>query len=119
MNQKWPPISIFFNREKALLRSIKIGLLSTISPTSSFFPSPSVLNSTALLTLAGEYPVLPMTCWLEILSNKSSHRFPLHVIDGGVRMGYMDAVSVFVCVFVLCVFCYVCVFFFVLVMCVC
>ena len=60
---KWGPISLQFNQSKAL---------SLLDKDRSF---------------------LPKTCWLEILTNVSSHRVPLHIIDGSLSISFMDAVK--------------------------
>jgi hypothetical protein len=36
---------------------------------------------------------LPKTCWLEVISNISSHRVPLYVLDGKIDVEMVDSVS--------------------------
>lgn len=59
--QKWPPITINFNVDVT---------------TRAIQRSPDLL---------------PFTCWLELWTNVSSHRIPLHIIDGSIKLSYMDA----------------------------
>ena len=77
---KWPAISITFHREIALTRAT-LAEQSTQTSLSAIRPQ----------GVWGRQ-IYPQTCWLEIWSNKSTHRFPLHIIDGGVRLAYADAV---------------------------
>lgn len=79
---QWPPISVTFrgklpgNKSKSGEFTTEVGAL----PPASSQHTPDGT------------PFVPFTCWLEIFSNKSSHRFPLYVVDGGVRLSFMDAV---------------------------
>lgn len=84
-SQQWPPITVTFNRKLAASRS-ESGILSYSS-------TPAVQGMAR--HIPSTHPYGPFTCWLEVLSNKSSHRFPLHVVDGDVNLSYMDAVSFF------------------------
>ena len=59
---KWPPIMIYFN----LTRAQQLA--------------------------ESEEKYLPKTCWAEILTNVSSHRVPLHIVDGALLLSFMDAV---------------------------
>ena len=83
-SQHWPPITVTFNRKLAASRS-ESGILS-------YSAVPTVPGMSRHLPGAHQYG--PFTCWLEVFSNKSSHRFPLHVIDGEVNLSFMDAVSI-------------------------
>ncbi len=62
---KWDPVSVGFNG----------GLVAEYAAMSPDF--------------------LPKTCWLEVLTNISSHRIPLHVMDGALDLQFMDAVRAF------------------------
>jgi hypothetical protein len=39
--------------------------------------------------------LLPFTCWLELWTNVSSHRIPLHIISGLLDLSVLNAVSQF------------------------
>jgi hypothetical protein len=68
--QQWPPIQIIFNQRLAYSR-----LKSFIDSGGS------------------QFSFLPYTCWLELTSDRSTHRFPLYVIDGLIQISYVDVVS--------------------------
>ena len=85
---KWPAISITFHREIALTRAT-LAEQSTQTSLSAIRPQ----------GVWGRQ-IYPQTCWLEIWSNKSTHRFPLHIIDGGVRLAYADAVRALIVHFI-------------------
>ena len=36
---------------------------------------------------------LPLTCFLEVVTNISTHKVPLHIIDGSIRLSNINAVS--------------------------
>lgn len=67
--QHWPLIQIIFNQKLAYSRQ------------KSHMDSGSKL------------PFLPYTCFLELTSDRSTHQFPLYVIDGLIQVSHIDAVS--------------------------
>ena len=42
---------------------------------------------------AADSSLLPFTCWLELWTNVSSHRIPLHIISGLLDLSVLNAVS--------------------------
>jgi Transmembrane protein 131-like N-terminal len=79
---QWPPISVTFRGK----------LPSNKTKSGEFTSEVGALPPASSQHTPDGTPFVPFTCWLEIFSNKSSHRFPLYVVDGGVRLSFMDAV---------------------------
>ena len=88
-NHRWPPITVTFNK-KIAARQSRMGMW-----TSRDDPHASSQHTTDGAPLIPHTPstFIPYTCWLDVHSNKSSHRLPLYIIDGTVRLTYMNAVS--------------------------
>lgn len=113
--QNWPPIIVTFHEDVAMAVNLRTDSFSTYMSTSSTRNSNSNKNSDSTTPTtsagmgvdAGAVPpfntflpskviksnFLPATCWLEIHSNKSTHRIPMYVVDGRVRLTSMSAVS--------------------------
>lgn len=83
-NHRWPPITVTFHK-KIAARQSRMGTLGGDSPAPSQ-PSDGPPHTPRAF--------VPYTCWLDVHSNKSSHRLPLYIIDGTVRLSYMNAVRI-------------------------
>ena len=90
--QNWPAVIITFHQDIAMAGKLK----------TNAFPKNSVntgIGATSTSPVGGASPLLsqnslftPAICWLEIHSNKSTHRIPMYVVDGRVRMTSINAV---------------------------
>ena len=69
------------------------GLGSSAASLSKWPPIMIYFNLTRAHQLAdSEEKFLPKTCWAEILTNVSSHRVPLHIVDAALLLSFTDAV---------------------------
>ena len=53
----------------------------------------SAINVTYDVNLASRKSneLLPFTCWLEVWTTISSHRIPIHLVDGALKLAFIDA----------------------------
>ena len=90
--KNWPAITITFHQDVAMAGKLKASGLprSVLNAGVGATSTPPVGSALPLRSQKSQFS--PSICWLEIHSNKSTHRIPLYIIDGRVRLTSMNAV---------------------------
>ena len=90
--KNWPAIMITFHQDVAMAGKLKASGVprSVLNAGVGATPTPPVGSALPLTSQKSQFS--PSICWLEIHSNKSTHRIPLYIVDGRIRLTSMNAV---------------------------